>query len=37
MKMEALQKLNPTIVANKKTTWQKDGELLSWLKELKQK
>ncbi|GHT32333.1 integrase [Bacteroidia bacterium] len=36
-KMEALQKVNPTIVTNKKTTWQKDGELLSWLKELQQK
>ncbi len=36
-KLEALQKVNPTIVTNKKSTWQKDGELLSWLKELQQK
>ena len=37
MKMEALQKLNPNTVINKKTTWQKDGQLMSWLKEMRQK
>ena len=36
-KMEALQKLNPSIVSNKKTTWQKDGQMLTWLKSLQQK
>lgn len=36
-KSEALQKINPSIVTNKKTSWQKNGELLSWLKELQQK
>lgn len=36
-KMEALRKVNPTIVPDRKTSWQKDGELLSWLKELQQK
>lgn len=37
MKMEALQKINPSIVTDRKTSWQKDGKLLSWLKELQQK
>jgi len=36
-KMEALQKLNPSIVSDKKTSWQKNGQLLSWLKSLQQK
>jgi len=36
-KMEALKKLNPTIVTNKKTSWQKNGQLLSWLTNLQQK
>ena len=31
-KLEALQKVNPSIVTNRKTSWQKDGELLNWLK-----
>jgi integrase/recombinase XerD len=33
-KMEALRKVNPSIVTDGKTTWQKDGELLEWLKAL---
>ena len=33
-KMEALQKLDPSIVSNKKTSWQKNGQLLDWLKNL---
>jgi site-specific recombinase XerD len=36
-KTEALQKLNPGIVKDKKTTWQKDGELMSWLKDMRLK
>jgi site-specific recombinase XerD len=32
----ALQKVNPSIVTNKKTTWQKNGQLLNWLKSLQQ-
>jgi len=36
-KTEALQKVNPSIVTNRKTTWQKDGQLLDWLKSLQQK
>jgi len=36
-KMEALKKLNPSIVTDKKTSWQKNGQLLSWLKGLQQK
>lgn len=36
-KLEALKKVNPTIVTDRKSTWQKDGQLLSWLKELQQK
>jgi len=36
-KMEALKKLNPSIVTDRKTSWQKDGELLSWLKGLQNK
>ena len=35
-KMEALQKLDPSIVPNKKTSWQKDQHLLNWLKNLQQ-
>lgn len=34
MKMEALRKMNPSIVLEGKTTWQKDGDLLEWLKTL---
>ncbi len=33
-KVLALQKVNPSIVTNKKTTWQKNGQLLDWLKNL---
>ena len=33
----ALQKVNPSIVTNKKTTWQKNGQLLAWLKDLQHK
>ena len=33
-KMEALKKMNPSIVVDRKTSWQKDGELLTWLKSL---
>ena len=36
-KMEALKKINPSIVTDRKTSWQKDGELLKWLKTLQQK
>jgi len=36
-KMEALKKVSPSIVTDRKTTWQKDGILLNWLKELQQK
>lgn len=36
-KLEALQKVNPSIVTNRKTSWQKDGALLSWLKEIQLK
>jgi site-specific recombinase XerD len=36
-KMEALKKVNPSIVTDRKTSWHKDGELLNWLKELQQK
>jgi integrase/recombinase XerD len=36
-KMEALRKIDPSIVTDRKTSWQKDGKLLSWLKELQQK
>lgn len=36
-KMEALKKINPSIVTDRKTSWQKDGELLNWLKEMQQK
>jgi site-specific recombinase XerD len=36
-KMEALRKVDPSIVTDRKTSWQKDGKLMSWLKELKQK
>ena len=34
MKIEALRKMNPSIVIDGKTTWQKDEELLGWLKAL---
>jgi len=37
LKTDALQKLNSNTVINKKTTWQKDSELMSLLKELRQK
>jgi len=37
MKLETLQKINPSIVTDRKSSWQKDGELLSWLKGLQQK
>jgi site-specific recombinase XerD len=37
MKAEALRKIDPSIVVNKKTSWQKDGQLLLWLKSLSQK
>lgn len=36
-KLEALKKVNPSIVTDRKTTWQKDGELLRWLKEMQLK
>ncbi|MFT4093858.1 MAG: tyrosine-type recombinase/integrase [Niabella sp.] len=36
-KLEALKKLNPSIITNRKASWQKDGELLSWLKEMQSK
>jgi integrase/recombinase XerD len=36
-KQEALKKINPSIVTDRKTTWQKDGVILSWLKELQHK
>jgi site-specific recombinase XerD len=36
-KMKALQKISPSIVTDRKTSWQKDGQLLNWLKELQQK
>jgi site-specific recombinase XerD len=36
-KAEALQKLNPSIVPDEKTSWHKDGQLLIWLKSLQQK
>ena len=36
-KMEALQVINPSIVTDRKTSWQKDGTLLTWLKEMQQK
>jgi len=36
-KMEALKKMNPSIVTDRKKSWQKDGELLKWLKELQHK
>jgi len=34
MKTQALKKLNPSIVVNEKTSWQKNGQLLLWLKSL---
>lgn len=36
-KLEALRKVNPSIVTDRKTSWQKDGELLNWLKEMQLK
>lgn len=36
-KMEALKKVSPSIVTDRKTSWQKDGKLLGWLKDLQQK
>lgn len=36
-KLEALKKISPSIVSDRKTSWQKDGELLSWLKEIQMK
>jgi hypothetical protein len=36
-KQEALKKINPSIVTDRKTIWQKDRVLLSWLKELQHK
>lgn len=36
-KLEALQKVNPSIVTNRKASWQRDGEILSWLKEMQLK
>lgn len=36
-KLEALKKVNPSIVTDRKTSWQKDGELLGWLKEMQLK
>ena len=36
-KMEALKKISPSIVTDRKTSWQKDGILLNWLKDLQQK
>ena len=37
LKMEALSKLSSTIVVEGKTSWQKDSELLSYLKNLQRK
>jgi len=36
-KMEALQKLSPSIVKDRKSSWQKNAMLLNWLKELQHK
>ena len=36
-KEEALQKLNPGIIKEGKTTWQKNKALLSYLKDLQRK
>lgn len=36
-KLEALKKINSSIVTDRKTSWQKDGELLGWLKEMQLK
>ena len=33
-KMKALQKVNPSIVTDRKSSWQKNGVLLNWLKEM---
>lgn len=33
-KLEALKKMNPSIVTDRKTSWQKDDETMSFLKEL---
>jgi len=32
-KMKALQKVNPSIVTDRKSSWQKNGVLLNWLKD----
>lgn len=37
MKQEALKKVDPTIITELKSSWQKNGELLSWLKDLQHK
>jgi integrase/recombinase XerD len=37
MKQDALKKIDPTIVVDRKSSWQKNGQLLNWLKELQQK
>lgn len=36
-KQEALAKLNPGIITNKKSSWKKDKALLTYLKDLRQK
>lgn len=36
-KLESLKKINSSIVTDRKTSWQKDGELLGWLKEMQLK
>lgn len=37
MKEDALKKIDPTIVSERKSTWQKNGELLNWLKDMQRK
>lgn len=37
MKLRALQKVNPSIVTDRKTSWKRDGKLLGWLKEMQSK
>jgi site-specific recombinase XerD len=36
-KMKALQKVSPSIVTDRKSSWQKNGVLLNWLKEMQHK
>jgi len=36
-KLEALQKVNPSIITGRKTSWQRDGKLLRWLKKMQSK